>query len=233
MSKEGPKSAERFRGKEGVAIEDEVRVLVPDQDKLTKDIEDLGGALVFKGTIYDEFFDFREGPTIREMLGGWVRIRTLKHESGKINYEVTFKAEETFNESGGTDRLEANSMIFNTYEEAYTALIETLKSLNIATDSLFVERSSEKERTSLELGEVHIDIDEYKYREIAGEQREDLSFLPVFAEFEVRHDPNSGEETRQLLRRQRDTLIQKLGLEVGPEPIQGDLNNMIDFYKKN
>jgi len=215
--------------REGFQFEDEVKTLNVDREKLVQQLEARGGEVTFDGFIVDEYFDIRNG-SLPELLGDWPRIRQ-KYSHGKIEFQLSIKDGRIQTASGGTVTLESKDLTFESYDDAYKALGDMLEGVGISSADLYAHSSFGKFRTSVQCGNVQVDIDSLRFTKKDGEYEEDLRYIPTYAEFEVLHKIDSSEDEQNARIAERDALMRELGLEPGPAEAQGKIGNLIDFYR--
>ncbi|XKT74291.1 MAG: hypothetical protein ACJKTH_02970 [Patescibacteria group bacterium UBA2163] len=213
--------------REDLRIEDEVRVIDIDTDLLIEQVLERGGGHVFNGHILDERFDLKQ-VNIAEAFGSPIRIRTFTEHTGEQTFEVTLKGFRA-NDKDEEEVVEYNKR-YTTYDEAYRAMCMLLKKrFDFDESELFVSKTSMKDRISLRLGSVCIDIDNPIMHTVDGEEN-DIEYLPQFAEFEVLWPLDTPEEEQEALKKERSDLIKSLGYEPASEEYQYGLKEMIDAY---
>lgn len=222
-------SAEGVASLEGFRIEDEVKVLKVDPQHLVRELETRDGKVIFDGVFYDEYFDVR-GADLKKLVGDWPRIRH-KYFDGRMEFELSLKDGRVTTESGGTEALESKSFIFDSYDKAMQALRAFLERVGVSSSELYVYSAFGKHRTSVRQGNVQVDIDTPQFLQYDGKPKEDLRFIPPYAEFEVLHDKGATSEEKKALAEERDALMRELNLEPAPREAQGTVGKLVEYYR--
>lgn len=215
--------------------ENETIVLEVNKDTLIHQLETKGGVTTFDGTITDYYFEL-PGERAKERIGAWPRLRR-KEQGGKTQYEFTLKTGRTQTESGGTEHSEV-TILAETPDGATLLMKQYLRDVvGLSEEELsgmYAFNTIRKNRTSVAVGNVAIDIDTWLGRRIALRRDDDSEAmleeefqgpnatrsLPTYAEFEVVYeDPRTSPEAAEraeVLIRERDTLVAELGYHPAP-----------------